>query len=255
MVDQKFKEWACSLSGCDTRNTDAKTWLCGIEWGGPDEGENGLINYYENKLPGEIAEGAFQPDDANYDWQKHQEYSFGKSVAKLYAAYRGKDVNEYYKYLDTFSPNELCKMNLYPLAFRHTGDELWKTFKMQKRTGFADKELYRVWCFFNRFPFFAKLARVEKPELIICAGVSYLTDYIACFAGHDGLAEPLQVGILKPKSPKNQKDRRYYWARLRTGTVLVVIPFFSGSNGLNSYHLLGQMGKRLQQITQSQNPT
>ena len=250
MVDEKFKEWACSLSGCDTRNTDAKTWLCGIEWGGPDEGENGLINYYENQLPDEIAKGTYRRNDADYDWAKHQKYSFGKSVAKLYAAYRGHDVHKYETALESFDPSELCKMNLYPIAFRHTGGDLWHKFKFDKITKFEDKELYKIWCFFNRFPFFAELARKEKPELIICAGVSYLTDFITCFAGQDGLTEPLQVGILKPKSPNNQKDRRYYWTRLRTGTVLVVIPFFSGSNGLNSYHLLGEMGDRLNQITQ-----
>ena len=139
-------------------------------------------------------------------------------------------------------------MNLYPIAFRHTGFELWDTFKMEKLTGFKDKELYRIWCFFNRLPWYAKLAATEKPELIICTGVSYLTDFVACFAGNEGLETPLQTGTIQPASANNKKERRYYWGRLKTGTILAVIPFFSGSNGLNSYHLLGEMGKELQKI-------
>ncbi len=33
-VPENFKDWACSLSGCDGGNLKADTWLCGIEWGG-----------------------------------------------------------------------------------------------------------------------------------------------------------------------------------------------------------------------------
>lgn len=33
MIPNNFKEWACSLSGCDGGDINADTWLCGIEWG------------------------------------------------------------------------------------------------------------------------------------------------------------------------------------------------------------------------------
>jgi len=39
--DERFYEWATSLSGCDGGNTEADIWLCGIEWGAELDG--GLV--------------------------------------------------------------------------------------------------------------------------------------------------------------------------------------------------------------------
>lgn len=247
MVSKEFREWACSLSGCDGGNPDADVWLCGIEWGYAGSDSTKAYRYYQKELPDEIKAGAYTPSN-EYDWQKHQEYPYGKSVAKLCAAYDGYPVSEYWKHVDSFSTSDLFKLNLYPISFRHIGGELWHEYELENTTGFKDKELYRIWCFFNRFPEFVKLARDKKPNLIIGTGVSYLLDFFACFAGNEGLASHIQVGRLEPQSLKNKGIRTYYHCRLSTGTTLAVIPFFSGSNGLNSDYLVGQMGKELRNI-------
>lgn len=243
----EFEEWACWFSGCDGGNPNADTWICGIEWGGDNTKE-----YYESELPSEIQD---QERDLpkRYDWKEQQKWTFGKSVAKLYTAYRGEDIYNYTNHLEEFGDQCLFKLNLYPIAFRHTGYDLWRKHKLDEITGFKDKELYRIWCFFNRFPKFAERAEKHAPKLIIGLGTSYLTDFFACFAGNDRVPHDLRVETATPKSATNRSARTWYWAELENKgkenpTVLAVIPFFSGSNGLNSYHLLEQVGKRLREI-------
>lgn len=247
MDNNKFKEWACSLSGCDGGNPKAETWLCGIESGGNESSYEKNLEYYQVDLVAAIAKGAHIPG-SEYDWHDQQRNRYGQSVAKLYAAYRGHRVVEYQKHLDSFGKADLLKLNLYPIAFRHTGDQLWKKYKLDKVTGFKDKELYRIWCFFNRFPEFVDLANEYAPKLIIGTGVSYVIDFFACFAGNRNLSSRIEVGEIKPQSLANKKNRKYYWSKLENGTILAVIPFFSGSNGLNSNYLLEQMGTRLREI-------
>lgn len=248
MINEKFEEWACSLSGCDGGNPDASTWLCGIEWGGGGESDEQNEKYYGTTLPREIAEGRVEAN-SEYNWQHEQKYPYGKSVAKLYAAYRGHKIDDYENFLKSLDNSELYKLNLYPIAFQHTGYDLWTKYGMETVTGLQSKELYRIWCFFNRFPEFAKRVHHHRPELIICTGVTYLIDFFACFAGNSDLASQIQVDEIEPISPTNRRsNRKYYWVKLKSGTTLAVIPFFSGSNGLNSFYLLEQMGIRLRNI-------
>ena len=231
--------------GCDGGNPNADTWLCGIEWGG-----NNTEKYYKNDLPVEIAEGKYTPDD-KYVWEEQQGYNFGKSVAKLYAAYKGKDIYKYTEFFEEFGDDSLFKLNLYPIAFRHTGGNLWRENGLHELTPFEDKELYRIWCFLNRFPKYAERVQEHKPKLIVGLGVSYLTDFFACFAGQAGRGARIQVETVTPAAKTNSAERRFYWARINEKTTLAVIPFFSGSNGLNSYHLLDQTGRRLREIIEN----
>jgi hypothetical protein len=95
----------------------------------------------------------------------------------------------------------------------------------------------------NRFPAFAKLRQENNPKLIICTGVSYLRDFFMCFGGgqeESGLIEYDEIEVLSESNKKIK--RRYYWVKLSKRTTLVVIPFFSGSSGLNSNQLLQDMG-------------
>ncbi|MHC4143596.1 MAG: hypothetical protein ACYSUD_02340 [Planctomycetota bacterium] len=242
-----FEKWACSLSGCDGGHPKADTWLCGIEWGGDN-----TEKYYQVDLPAEIAAGDYEPE-SKYVWADHQEYNFGKNVAKLYAAYQGKDVRQYEKHLHEFGDDSLFKLNLYPIAFRHTGGNLWHDNQLDKITGFEDKELYRIWCFLNRFPKYSERVKDYEPKLIIGLGVSYLADFFACFAGATGRAAQIHVETIEPAAATNSSTRRFYWAKIGPKTTLAVVPFFSGSHGLNSYYLLGEVGKRLRKIVDETN--
>ncbi len=236
-LKKEFIEWACSLSGCDGGNPYAEIWLCGIEWGGGDK------SYYEN-LPQEISKGAYTPSGL-YDWKDSLNYQYGIKVAKLIAVIKGKDIGTYRQFAERCNGSEIFKMNLYPIAFRNTDDALWKKYGLDKITGFEEKHLFKTWCFLNRFPAVSKLAKQKKPKVIICTGLSYITDFFVCFASGIGTETPINTGTIPPNRTQtsNQYSRRFYWAKLCNGTALFVIPFFSGQYGLNSDHLIQEMGK------------
>lgn len=237
-LKKEFVDWACSLSGCDGGNPEADIWVSGIEWGGGDE------KYY-SELPDHINEGEHIPA-GRYDWKDSLTYTYGRNVAKLVSVIKGKNVEEYQEYANNAKGNELFRLNLYPIAFRNTDESLWKHYRLDKITGFEEKELFRTWCFLNRFPAIAKIvAEQKKPKIIIGTGVSYLTDFFSCFAGKNGIKTHIHTAKIPSDSskPSNQYQRRYYWAHMDNGSTLYVIPFFSGQYGLNSNYLIQQMGE------------
>lgn len=237
----KFTEWACSLSGCDGGNPKADIWLSGIEWG-YDSRDSSAIKYYEEELPQEIAKGAYTPKD-NYNWKESLTYTYGRNLAKLYTAVNGGKVEDY-RLVEKMSGQELFKLNLYPIAFNSTDDNLWRKNGLVDLTGFEEKNLYKTWCFLHRFPAIAKKVSEEKPKCIICTGTSYLTDFFVCFAGYSRTTLEIKVAEIDGDSVK----RKLYWSKLNDKTVLVVIPFFSGSNGLNSNDLLQKAGNIIGQL-------
>lgn len=236
-MDENLKNWACSFSGCEGGNENADTWLCGIEAsGGSDE-------YYENKFSGEIENGKVEANE-KFDWKTSITYPYGRSFAKLYTAINGGNVANY-KDVAKLTGDELFKLNLYPISFKSTNHNLWNA-DIVKATGFENKNLFNTWCLVKRFPFFADIRKNKKPELIICTGVSYLRDFLIFF-GVENINEVKVEGI-EAKSDKNKRHKRnYYWVKT-DGTLLVVIPFFSGSNGLNSHYLLQKMGERIKDL-------
>ena len=238
----KIKDWASSLSGCDGGNIEADTWLCGIEWGGgSSEG------YYETQLRQEIDEGAVNANLKKFDWADSITYPYGRSFAKLYTAITNHGKVEDYAKVAELTGNELFKLNLYPIAFDSTNHDLWHKNKLDEITGFESKYIFNTWCLFNRFPAFAKLRREHKPKLIIGTGVDYLRDFLIFF-GADECAGNLKSGKISDDSDANKYDRSFYWVRLDGGTLLVVIPFFSGRYGLNSNALLQKMGERISEL-------
>jgi hypothetical protein len=245
MVSPIFKNWACSFSGCDGGNIYADVWLCGIEWGGATYGEG---DYYE-KLKKEIEAGEAKPYyEKKFDWEESLTYPYGRSFAKLFAAIQNEKVEKYKQVAKECTGEELFKLNLYPIAFDDTEEFRWKRHELDKITGFDEKNLFQTWCFFNRFPFFTKVRKERKPKLVICTGITYLRDFLYCFAGDQNNCENIQPEDIKPQSDSNtQNTRRYYWISLDNGkeetdTKLVIIPFFSGAHGLNSDHLIQQIG-------------
>ncbi len=242
-IPQNFKTWACSLAGCDGGNPKSDIWISGIEWGGGSY-ENG--KYYREELPAEIAEGAYDQYSHLYDWSNSLTYPYGRSFAKIYTAIQGHKVGEYRERVSGLKGSEVFKLNLYPIAFDSTDPTLWKKFGLEKITGFSEKCLFQAWCFYNRFPAISKLVEEHKPKIIIGTGVSYLLDFFACFGGTGDTVSNIEFDELTPASESNRRsNRRYYWVKVNSFTTLFVIPFFSGSSGLNSDHLLQEMGIRI----------
>ncbi|MGB5233206.1 MAG: hypothetical protein WBN83_16960, partial [Desulfoprunum sp.] len=199
---------------------------------------------YCEELRQEISKGKYLPS-ISYDWKYSLKNTYGRNVAKLIAAIHGEDVCRYSEFANKCNGSEIFKMNLYPIAFSNTNEALWKQFELDTITGFEEKQLFKTWCFFKRFPTIAKLAKEKGPRLIIGTGISYLTDFFVCFAGNIGTETPINTGIIPPDSTKisNQHPRTFYWAELSNGTWLFVIPFFSGQYGLNSDYLIQRMGE------------
>lgn len=246
-LNPNFIQWACSLSGCDGGNPKAKFWLCGIEWGyGKKDGNP--EDYYKTTLVQEIKKGKYKPE-GSYNWKDTLTYPYGRNVAKLYSAIIGDNVTNYRNVAEKCNGNEIFKMNLYPIAFNNTDDQLWKKYGLNELTGFEEKNLFKTWCFVNRFPEIVRLVNEYKPHLIIGTGISYLTDFFVCFAGDASKNTIINFGevVLQTQEDKHIK-RTYYWAKLNNGTTLVVIPFFSGAYGLNSNELIQEIGSKIKQL-------
>lgn len=244
-MNKDFEEWACSLSGCDGGNLAADIWFCGIEYGSASANEG---EYYKN-LKEEIEKGKSSPE-TSYDWKLSLKYSYGRTLAKLYRAIKGGDPRiGYGDYIsDNCNGSEIFALNLYPIAFDSTSVEHWKANDLDKLIGFNEKHLYQTWCMLNRFPGIAKIREDRKPKLIVCAGVSYLREFLLCFGGWDK-NHWIESADLEPKEKDtNPYIRKYYWIKLSGGTTLVVVPFFSGRYGLNSDYLIGEMGGKLREL-------
>lgn len=238
MIPNNVKNWICSFSGCDGGNIQADIWLCGIEWGAGSE-----IGYYDKELPDEIKKGAVASGSKIYNWKESLTYPYGRSFAKLYKSIKGESVEDY-KSVSNLPGDEIFKLNLYPIAFDSTDPKLWHQYGLSKITGFEDKNTFNTWCFFNRLPYFHKIADQHKPKLIIGTGIDYIRDFLMAFGGINGIDE-LNVYTIEPQSVKNNTIRKYYWVKISEHTTLVVIPFFSGKYGLNSNYLLQEMGERI----------
>ncbi len=248
-VNKDFKKWARSLSGCDNSNLAAEIWVSGIEFGLSQEKD--ITSYYSG-LNNEMKDINYKPNFKNFIWDDDGlTYTYGRNLAKLLCAYKGKNVSSYNDIETYCSGSNIFKMNLYPIAFRGTSPELWVNHNLEKITGFETKHQYMTWCNLNRFPYYADLVYKHKPKLIIGTGITYLSEFFTCFTKHsEKKIHSVKTGVLedKSKSSNNNYIRRYYWGKINEQTTLVVIPFFSGRYGLNSDVLRQEMGDKLRSL-------
>jgi hypothetical protein len=255
-LNGKFKEWACSFSGCDAGNPKSPIWLSGIEWGfGKERTDSAeqytlnLTNYYSKELPEEINKGFYAGLTKTYEMGgKSLTYQYGQKVAKLYTVIQGKDISQSTEIAKNSMGSEIFRLNLYPIAFPNEGDELWDNFNLANITGLQSKQIYRTWCFLHRFPWIADQVRLYKPKLLIGTGIGYLTDFIVSFGGSN-LAEFIhkETIIGDPAKPETS-TRTMYWTKINEHTTIVVTPFFGGIYGLNSDALLQTFGKKISEI-------
>jgi transcriptional activator of eps genes len=235
-MNNNIVNWAHSFSGCDGGDVNADTWLCGIEWGysGATDGER--QNYYKNELPKEIELGAVKLDRKyNFFSDESMEYPFNRGFAKLYTSYMGHSVEKYNKTI-----GNLLKLNISPIGFWKDKEHLWEQYNLSKVTGFKLKSEFIN--YLNNLNRFTELRNKHKPKLIVCIGVGRRGDFIKCFFGNDNVQ--LQQRQLISKS-ENNKNMRYFYYTKHDQTLLVVVPFFTSSNGLNSDYLLQKAGEEI----------
>ena len=233
-INNTLDQWACSFSGCDGGSPDSNVWLCGIEWGYENATDAEREEYYKNGLPQEISIGE-QTLDENYDFftDESMGFPFNLAFAKLYSAIVEKDIPQ----ID----DKILKLNLSPIAFREDNEDLWSENLVQA-TGFESKSKFIKYILnLNRFELITK---AHKPELIICIGNGYKDHFNTCFFGGNSETGFSRTTIRPEATNKNQNNRYIYHTKFND-TLLVVTPFSTSSNGLNSDHLLRNTGEAI----------
>lgn len=240
MVKPDFQKWATGFSGFDGGNLRAATWFCGIEPGGTDD-----LIFSDVSNPGYL-------DDKGRERLVKEPYN--QKLLKLYSAILGEDTNDFRKValenkVFDKSSNQF-KLNLYPISFRHDGDELWDE-NIYRKTGLPTKSMYQAWCQCYRFQEIRKWAREHSPQLIIGTGFSYRKEFIMGFEGVESTFRTEKIFEEEP-APATP-PRKLIWLPVNDGkTLLIVTPFMGGRNGLNSDALLRDFGRAIRKICETQ---
>jgi hypothetical protein len=244
LIDSQLAKWATAFSGCDGGDIGSpqskSIWFCGIEWGGghPDD-ELELRDIFTEDV-GKPAVG-YIDDDGVPAWRANLAYIFNWQAMKLFAAIHGQQVSTYKSFAEEVKPfvkNErgYYKLNLYPLAFRNTSHQLWQD-GFAKATGFERKQEYIDWIRSHRFPIMKSWTQSYAPKLIICAGITYSSDFRMAFVD-EGL----------DFNRETHDDRELQWVVNKNGTTVVVIPFMVNRNGLTRNVSIQKFGDRIREI-------
>lgn len=255
MIDPKFKEWACSFSGCDGGDPSSPIWLCGIEWGFPndqgqavDEFETRKMQFYTEELTAEIAKGAYQPGEYQYFLPERWQYPFVRNFGKLIGVISGMSVYELEQIKTASERWNIFHMNLYPIKFPNESDELWQKYGLPNVTGLQSKQIYRTWCLLRRFPWMAEQVKKHQPRLIIGTGIGYLTDFIVCCGG-SGIVDDIHCErLVGDENNSGNSSRTLYWTKVSSQTTLAVVPFMTSRFGLNSNVLIEKFGSRIREV-------
>lgn len=247
-VDPEFKKWAESYANHDGGNLDAPVWFVGIE---PGVGAN------ERKSPRDEFIGPVFPmhfldyEDPNSPVPPlPSERGFNLSLLKLFMA-----MMDEVSICDELLPEAVrrcakvqrfcakdgpvLKLNLFPFPFRSDANHWWNNGGYSDATGLAKKDDYKKWCTENRFSILQSILTPDKARLIICIGKGNADYFRSAFApGQSEFAHSEEI-----------EGRCLKWLRLEnSATVVAVIPFLTGPNGLNSNQRLFRFGKRLQEL-------
>ena len=219
-VTQQFKDMALSFNGCDGGNLDSSIWTCGLEWG---EG------YENNEIPEDIFKafpaGAWDTGKetvlGNLEGQRNQ---YNQKLAWFFSYLLGWNIEDYKN--EAVKNGLLCqnrigfKMNAFPISFKDRDSVSWSE-QTKIQTGLSDFDEYREWCIENRGTYFYDHIKTHSPKIVLCTGNGSLSEFMRFFRCNKNSIEPhngLDVG-----STNNAK------------TLIFVVPFFGGSNGINSY--------------------
>ncbi len=242
-VNRDFENWACSFSGCDGGNLAAPLWFCGIEWGG-GAGADWLRKNIDS---GAIS----QPSHINVHQIEEQfAYQFDQKLLKIYSVLTGEEASNYKAisikngYLTKEGP--IFKMNLYPVSFGNTSEDLWSRAH-HEITGLATKSMYKALCQCKRFPMIKAWIQQASPKVVVCAGQTLYLEFIMAFCGiqeaHDVKTKLTEVSIA---------NRMIRWVMINDNkTLLVITPFFGNAYGLNSDEQLEGVAREITKLANS----
>ena len=197
-------------------------WLLGLEpgWSAQDTKND------------EAGAGTAGDGHAEYSVELQQKMSFNRNAFKLLAALKNEDPENYKSFASKERPFEggskgYFKANLFPVPCNNLDE--WSDDD-RHATGFADKTFYQRWMRETRFPIVRAWIEKCRPKLIICTGVTHLSDFLAV-TDTPGVPEPHFVRV-------NGHPKRVHVAS--NGIVpIAVIPHLSGGpHSLNSYQAI-----------------
>jgi len=248
-INQKFEQWAVNYSGMQGGNNRAKLWLCGIEYGGNYDINDEQFDLNADKWTkwkfddGLTLPYCKPPIEANNPGEEIEliKNPYDICLAKIASKYYTTTINTWSEL--SGENGYTFKMNLYPLPFRSHNDELWDK-KYYEKIGFLTKSEYKVWCIKNRFTKLKDLVNRFNPTCLICFGISLKDQYLIAFCDEASQAfEDLDVEEI---SDENQKrpSRQILHRKINQGrTLLMICPFPTGANGLNSDVLITKVAE------------
>ena len=118
------------------------------------------------------------------------------------------------------------KMNAFPISFKNRKSVSWGQ-KTKELIGLHSFEIYKEWCIQVRGKYFQKIASAHSPKLILCTGITSTMDFIRFF-GCD-LESFREVNGINMAKANNGN------------TLVMVVPFFGGANGTNSYEKMDSL--------------
>jgi len=228
MIDEEFKEWACLKSGCNGGNPKAKIVFCGLEWAEYIDPNTFNIANEISKLKNN------EPEIESMDTLKSQS-TFDQNLIKLlHVCITGSEITKdtFIEFKNEYHPftkdSDFFKMNLYPIPFQTTDSNKWND-GWYKRTGLQNKDLYKLWCWQNRFPNIRKWA--ESARLIICVGKSYYIDFLNAFSGIDNIN--FNELFISTESVIDEDKIEITYTYVNNGrTLLCVTPFLTNPGNL-----------------------
>lgn len=192
-------------------------WLLGVEPGWSIEDSSEV----------ERPETAAVSVDDSYSVERQLEWPFNRNAFKLLSVLHGESPSNFRDFARRVRPFEkgsegFLKANLFPLALNSIGT--WHA-DAKNYTGFQTKSQYQEWVRSVRFSVMASWISKCRPKLVICAGTSFLSDFLAVTKTPDAMVHSFSV---------NGHVKRVHLSRSGLAPVAVVPHLSGGANGLNS---------------------
>lgn len=241
MINNQFSEEALTkFYGCDSDEIQAgnknnpSIWLFGIEHG--TYKSRHAVNLNTNELK----------EDEQYLIKTQMKWPYNQKAFKLLASMLPEyGAEKYIEFAEKYNPFVLgtpgfFKGNLYPYPCHNIG--VWPESAVEI-TGVTSKHEYIKWCREYRHPVIKKWVEEYCPKIFIGVGIENRQEFsLAVFGKSVNLSE-------NAISVNNHKKRVFY--HITDDKKLVVIPHFSGPNGLNSNESLQKVGEFIASVMNS----
>lgn len=228
----KIKKDGRSFLGIDGGNINAKTWFCGIEFGGELQA---MEKYYNNTVKTDDSIDNFDlPIPYRIDAGGFERSTYDRYLSTMYInlfeediLINGSDTKRIVEILKhrLYNKNSnIFKLNLYPLAKKDTS---WDK-NIKNDLGIEKEEYYHD--LFNKRKFFIKeLLNKFHPKTIICTSTNeYREDFVEAFLNKD-------ENINYKWIIRRNKNKEFKISIYQTNTTkLIIIPFL-GRGNLSSY--------------------